>query len=100
MDLISQMGDHFSPCCLLQGDLEKTHLHLEPIDMMNRDKMSQLPSMQVDFVDQICAPVYRCMSGLSGALAALAEGCERNRREWLREAEEQRRRDRAAPRRD
>lgn len=31
----------------LQGDLEKTHLHIEPIDMMNREKMNQLPVMQV-----------------------------------------------------
>ncbi len=30
-----------------QGDLEKTHLKIEPIDMMNRDKMSKLPAMQV-----------------------------------------------------
>lgn len=76
-----------------KGDLEKTHLHLEPIDMMNRDKMSQLPVMQVDFVDQICSPVYKCMSGLSGALDPLAAGCQRNRKEWLREADEQKRRD-------
>ena len=30
-----------------QGDLERNKLHIEPIDMMNRDKMDALPAMQV-----------------------------------------------------
>ena len=30
-----------------QGDLEKKHLKIQPIDMMNREKMDKLPAMQV-----------------------------------------------------
>ena len=32
-----------------QGDLEKKHLKLQPIDMMNRDKIDRLPALQVNF---------------------------------------------------
>ena len=42
-----------------QGDLEKAELKINPIDMMNRDKKDQLPSMQVGFIDSICMPVYQ-----------------------------------------
>ena len=31
----------------MQGDLEKKELHIEPIDMMNREKKDRLPAMQV-----------------------------------------------------
>ncbi len=41
-----------------QGDLEKQHLKITPIDMMNREKKDELPSMQVGFIDSICMPVY------------------------------------------
>ena len=30
-----------------QGDMEKNELKLEPIDMMNREKLDSLPKMQV-----------------------------------------------------
>ena len=42
-----------------QGDLEKEKLHIKPIDIMNRDKKDELPSMQVGFIDTICLPVYQ-----------------------------------------
>ena len=42
-----------------QGDLEKTELHINPIDMMNREKKDELPTMQVGFIDSICLPVYQ-----------------------------------------
>ena len=32
-----------------QGDLEKTELQIEPIDMMNREKRDLLPALQVHF---------------------------------------------------
>ena len=65
-----------------QGDLEKTHLQLEPIDMMNREKKDRLPAMQVDFIDAICMPVYVSLSKLSDRLLPLKEGCVQNREKW------------------
>ena len=47
-----------------QGDIEKSELHIKPMDMMDRDKKDQLPSMQVGFIDAICLPVYQ-VSGTS-----------------------------------
>ena len=46
-----------------QGDLELQHLQIVPEDMMNREKIDQLPAMQVGFIDAICMPVYQ-VSGL------------------------------------
>ncbi len=71
-----------------QGDLEKSQLKIQPIDMMNREKMDRLPTMQVDFIDSICLPVYRSMSKLSDALDPLLQGCLANRVEWARQAAE------------
>ncbi len=42
-----------------QGDIEKSELNIKPMDMMDRDKKDQLPSMQVGFIDSICLPIYQ-----------------------------------------
>eukprot|EP00096_Caligus_rogercresseyi_P012509 TRINITY_DN5262_c0_g1_i1.p1 TRINITY_DN5262_c0_g1~~TRINITY_DN5262_c0_g1_i1.p1 ORF type:complete len:922 (+),score=274.40 TRINITY_DN5262_c0_g1_i1:425-3190(+) len=73
---------------LYQGDLEKDELHLEPIDMMNREKQDRLPAMQVDFIDSICLPVYESISRLSPSLKPMLDGCNSNRREWLEMTQE------------
>lgn len=72
-----------------QGDLEKKHLKIQPIDMMNREKIDRLPAMQVGFIDSICLPVYSAFSNLSDNLKPLSEGCLKNKREWERLAEVQ-----------
>jgi len=41
-----------------QGDIEKRDLNMKPLDMMDRDKSSELPRMQIGFIDA-CMPVYR-----------------------------------------
>ncbi len=52
-------------------------------------------NVQVDFVDQVCLPVYRCMDSLSpeSTLRPLLSGCQRNRTEWDHLAEMQRQRE-------
>jgi len=65
-----------------QGDLEKRQLQVEPIDMMNREKKDHLPSMQVDFIDSICLPVYDAFSQMSDQLIHLKEGCVKNKSIW------------------
>jgi hypothetical protein len=65
-----------------QGDLEKKQLHVEPIDMMNREKKDKLPSMQVDFIDSICSPVYVAFSAMSERLQPMLDGCKKNRAKW------------------
>ncbi|GCB83074.1 hypothetical protein scyTo_0023903, partial [Scyliorhinus torazame] len=41
-----------------QGDKEREELKIEPIDLMNREKRDQIPSMQVGFIDAICIKLY------------------------------------------
>ena len=66
-----------------QGDLEKRELKLEPIDMMNREKMENLPSMQVGFIDAICLPIYDALAKFSGGkLSQMLDGCLVNKSEW------------------
>lgn len=45
-----------------QGDLEKETLKIKPIDIMNREKKDELPTMQVGFINTICLPVYQVRS--------------------------------------
>ncbi|GAB6024627.1 hypothetical protein CHUAL_009771 [Chamberlinius hualienensis] len=71
-----------------QGDIEKQELKITPIDMMDRDKKDQLPSMQVNFIDSICLPLYEAFARLSPKLTPLLEGVQANRQNWQTLAEE------------
>ena len=67
-----------------QGDMERKVLNVEPVDMMNRDKIDNLPSMQVDFINTICSPIYTAFSRFSenAKLHPMVEGVEANHVEW------------------
>lgn len=67
-----------------QGDIERQELNIEPIDMMNRDKMSKLPEMQIGFIDSICAPIYTAFARLFPQLNPLLDGCLANRDLWTK----------------
>ena len=64
-----------------QGDLEKSQLKVDPIDMMNREKKDKLPTMQVGFIDNICSPVYKAFASMSDRLEPMLAGCNKNRQE-------------------
>jgi len=42
-----------------QGDIEKQEFNMKPTDWMDREKSSQLPQMQIGFIDVVCMPVYK-----------------------------------------
>merc|ERR1719350_1298439 len=65
-----------------QGDLEKEELHLDPIPMMDREYKDKLPAMQVEFIDQICLPVYKNLIVMSDHLQPMLTGCQKNRENW------------------
>jgi len=51
--------------------------------MMNREKISKLPEMQIGFIDSICAPIYTAFAKLfPHELSPLLEGCLSNRDLW------------------
>lgn len=71
-----------------QGDLERRELKVEPIDMMNREKIENLPSMQVDFINAICTPIYKSFNQFSeGALQPMVEGVNLNHIQWSKLAD-------------
>lgn len=71
------------PNQLQTGDIEKNELNIQPIDMMNRDKMSELPEMQIGFIDSICAPIYTAFAKLfPRELSPLLDGCLENKNIW------------------
>ncbi|XP_069782712.1 cGMP-specific 3',5'-cyclic phosphodiesterase isoform X3 [Narcine bancroftii] len=65
-----------------QGDKEREELNIEPIDLMNREKRDQIPSMQVGFIDAICIQLYEALATISEACGPLLEGCRNNRKNW------------------
>ncbi|XP_074647468.1 dual 3',5'-cyclic-AMP and -GMP phosphodiesterase 11-like [Tubulanus polymorphus] len=73
-----------------QGDIEKKELKIKPIDMMDRDKKDQLPSMQVGFIDAVCMPVYQAFAKLSDDFYPLLEGCKVNRKHWAEQSHSER----------
>jgi len=49
-----------------QGDIEKMQLNMQPTNMMDRNNSSQLPRMQINFIDSVCTPVYQvCQTAYS-----------------------------------
>ncbi|KAG8308407.1 cGMP-specific 3',5'-cyclic phosphodiesterase [Homalodisca vitripennis] len=65
-----------------QGDIERQTLNITPIDIMNREKEDQLPSMQVQFIDSICLPIYEAFADLSDKLQPLLDGVLDNKEHW------------------
>ncbi|XP_022096548.1 cGMP-specific 3',5'-cyclic phosphodiesterase-like isoform X3 [Acanthaster planci] len=65
-----------------QGDMEREQLKEEPIAMMDRKKKSELPKMQVGFIDAICMPVYKNLASMQPQLAPLYQGMQQNRSQW------------------
>ncbi|XP_078716056.1 cGMP-specific 3',5'-cyclic phosphodiesterase isoform X2 [Lampetra fluviatilis] len=65
-----------------QGDRERQELHVEPMDMMNREKRDKIPTIQVGFIDGICLPLYEALSCVFPACAPLLSGCQSNRQNW------------------
>ncbi|XP_008274254.1 cGMP-specific 3',5'-cyclic phosphodiesterase [Stegastes partitus] len=71
-----------------QGDKEREEFKIKPIDMMNRENSTRLPYMQVEYIDEICYPLYKTVSGLFDTCSPLLNGCKKNRENWQHLAEE------------
>uniref|UniRef100_A0A3B5Q754 Phosphodiesterase n=1 Tax=Xiphophorus maculatus TaxID=8083 RepID=A0A3B5Q754_XIPMA len=42
-----------------QGDKEREEFKTKPIDVMDRENSTRLPYMQVEYIDEICFPLYK-----------------------------------------
>ncbi|XP_056225804.1 cGMP-specific 3',5'-cyclic phosphodiesterase [Seriola aureovittata] len=72
-----------------QGDKEKEEFKIKPIDIMNRENSTRLPCMQVEYIDEICYPLYKAVTRLFDTCSPLLSGCKKNRENWLRLTEEE-----------
>ena len=72
-----------------QGDIEKSELNIQPVDMMDREKKDELPKMQVSFIDSICLPIYDSFAKLFPQLKPLLDGVVSNRQNWIKLGKEQ-----------
>ncbi|XP_034544869.1 cGMP-specific 3',5'-cyclic phosphodiesterase [Notolabrus celidotus] len=74
-----------------QGDREKEEFKINPVGIMNRANSTRLPYLQVEYIDDICYPLYKAVSSQFDACSPLLIGCKKNRENWkqlAREAEE------------
>ena len=69
-----------------QGDLERRELNIQPQPMF--DRTVALEVVQIEFLDNLCLPLYDDMAKFSSALKPLLEGCLSNRRQWAAQARE------------
>uniref|UniRef100_A0A8C5I3X5 Phosphodiesterase n=1 Tax=Gouania willdenowi TaxID=441366 RepID=A0A8C5I3X5_GOUWI len=67
-----------------QGDKEKEEFKIKPLDIMNRENSTRLPCMQVEYIDDICYPLYKTISKMFSPCSPLLSGCKKNREKWLR----------------
>ncbi|XP_076139433.1 rod cGMP-specific 3',5'-cyclic phosphodiesterase subunit beta [Alosa pseudoharengus] len=65
-----------------QGDLERSVLDQQPIPMMDRTKVADLPKMQCGFIDFVCTFVYKEFSRFHPTITPMLNGILNNRKEW------------------
>ncbi|XP_065319651.1 cGMP-specific 3',5'-cyclic phosphodiesterase-like isoform X3 [Gordionus sp. m RMFG-2023] len=65
-----------------QGDIEKKKLHMKPLPLMDRDKSSEMPKMQVDFINVVCLPLYEALAKLDDKLRPILQGVLDNKARW------------------
>ncbi|XP_042341741.1 cGMP-specific 3',5'-cyclic phosphodiesterase [Plectropomus leopardus] len=67
-----------------QGDKEKEEFKTKPIDIMNRENSTRLPYMQVEYINDICYPLYKAVARLFDTCSPLLNGCKKNKENWVR----------------
>ncbi|OZC12427.1 3'5'-cyclic nucleotide phosphodiesterase [Onchocerca flexuosa] len=71
-----------------QGDAERKNGQ-EPIAMMDREKVNELPQMQVTFMKYICVPCYELIVATIPECQQLLDRCLYNMNKWQELADEQ-----------
>ncbi|KZS09939.1 putative cAMP and cAMP-inhibited cGMP 3',5'-cyclic phosphodiesterase 10A [Daphnia magna] len=64
-----------------QGDLEKA-MGNRPVEMMDRDKAC-IPTLQIQFIDDVALPVYSLLAQLFPELSILVDTVNSNRERWV-----------------
>ncbi|XP_067020577.1 dual 3',5'-cyclic-AMP and -GMP phosphodiesterase 11A-like [Acropora muricata] len=65
-----------------QGDLERSTLKMEPSALMDRQKVDELPSLQVQFFESTGIPVFKALTQFNPKIKPLLDGAESNKNRW------------------
>ncbi|KAK3740158.1 hypothetical protein QZH41_014087, partial [Actinostola sp. cb2023] len=65
-----------------QGDLERERLNVEPLAIMDRQRIDELPKMQVQFFESTGIPVFKILAKINNNLKPLVNGAEDNKSRW------------------
>jgi len=66
-----------------QGDLERTTLNVEPSALMDRQKVDELPALQVQFFESTGIPVFKSLATFNPKISPLLDGAEFNKNRWV-----------------
>ncbi|KAF6200256.1 hypothetical protein GE061_006559 [Apolygus lucorum] len=72
---------------LSQGDKERDELHIEPVPVMDRHRVHELPRLQLSWIKDICLPLYQCLGQMNPKLNVMTEGALENIAHWEQMAE-------------
>uniref|UniRef100_A0A673AZ24 Phosphodiesterase n=1 Tax=Sphaeramia orbicularis TaxID=375764 RepID=A0A673AZ24_9TELE len=65
-----------------QGDRERSELKLTPSAIFDRNRKDELPGLQLEWIDGICAPLYETLVKLNPKLQPMLDMIKANRAKW------------------
>ncbi|OCT61168.1 dual 3',5'-cyclic-AMP and -GMP phosphodiesterase 11A [Xenopus laevis] len=65
-----------------QGDRERLELKLTPSAIFDRNRKDELPRLQLEWIDNICFPLYESLVKISGKLKPMLDSVTTNRGKW------------------
>ncbi|XP_071758829.1 dual 3',5'-cyclic-AMP and -GMP phosphodiesterase 11A [Centroberyx gerrardi] len=65
-----------------QGDRERSELKLTPSAIFDRNRKDELPGLQLEWIDGICAPLYETLVKLNPKLQIMLDMIQANRAKW------------------
>ncbi|XP_073768492.1 dual 3',5'-cyclic-AMP and -GMP phosphodiesterase 11A isoform X2 [Danio rerio] len=65
-----------------QGDRERSELKLTPSAIFDRNRKDELPGLQLEWIDGICAPLYETFAKLNPKLQPMMDLIKANRAKW------------------
>ncbi|XP_068101541.1 dual 3',5'-cyclic-AMP and -GMP phosphodiesterase 11A [Hyperolius riggenbachi] len=65
-----------------QGDRERSELKLTPSAIFDRNRKDELPRLQLEWIDNICLPLYETLVKINGKLKPMLDSVIINRDKW------------------
>ncbi|XP_077128742.1 dual 3',5'-cyclic-AMP and -GMP phosphodiesterase 11A [Ranitomeya variabilis] len=65
-----------------QGDRERSELKLTPSAIFDRNRKDELPRLQLEWIDNICFPLYETLVKMNAKLKPMLDSVTTNRSKW------------------